>query len=151
MVREFPAGRRSWDRFRTSCRGSNLTVRFEVDPGPKNNPSFDYSLWGNRELVLEGYTPPVSNHPSPSSLNLSNLWSGQTTEVAPQSGFSGSSAASLSNGEACFRYTGPDGVLEYKWRAPQSANDGLFGKLTLNAQMAGGTSVTVPLANSAAR
>ena len=38
---------------------------------------------------------------------------------------------SLSNGVARFRYTGPDGVLEYQWRAPQSANDGLFGILTL--------------------
>jgi hypothetical protein len=48
-----------------------------------------------------------------------------------------------------FRYTGLDGVLEYQWRPPQSANDGLFGTLTLNAQMAGDTPVTVPLANSA--
>ena len=51
---------------------------------------------------------------------------------------------------ARFRYTGPDGVLEYQWRPPQSANDGLFGTLTLNAQMTGDTPVTVPLANSAA-
>jgi hypothetical protein len=62
----------------------------------------------------------------------------------------GTSTASLSNGVARFRYTGPDGVLEYQWQAPQSANDGLFGSLTLNAQMAGDTPVTVPLANSAA-
>jgi hypothetical protein len=135
--------------FSARC-GSNLTVRFEVDPGPKNNPSFDYALWGNRELVLEGFTPPVPTRPPPPPLALSNLWSGQTTEVAPQSGFPGTSAVSLSNGVARFRYTGPDGVLEYQWQAPQSANDGLFGILTLHAQMAGDTPVTVPLANSAA-
>ena len=35
-------------------------------------------------------------------------------------------------------------------QAPQSANDGFFGSLMLNAQMAGDTPVTVPLANSAA-
>ncbi len=142
-----------WRQFEfdfSARRGSNLTVRFEVDPGPKNNPSFDYSLWGNRELVLEGFTPPVPTRPAPPPLVLSNLWAGQTTEVAPQSGFPGTSTVSLSNGVARFRYTGPDGVLEYQWQAPQSANDGLFGRLTLNAQMAGDTPVTVPLANSAA-
>jgi len=141
-----------WRKFEfdfSSWRGSNLTVRFEVDPGPKNNPSFDYSLWGNRQLVLEGYTPPPSTHPSPPPLLLSNLWAGQTMEVAPQSGFPGTSTVSLSNGLARFRHTGPDGVLEYVWRAPQSANDGLFGALTLNARMAGDSPVTVPLATSA--
>ena len=134
----------------TAQRGSNLTVRFEVDPGPNNNASFDYSFWGDRQLVLEGYTPPVVTHPAPPPLALSNLWSGQTTDVAPPSGFAGSSTASLSNGVARFRYTGPDGVLEYQWRPPQSANDGLFGTITLIAQMTGDTPVTVPLANSAA-
>ena len=110
-----------WRQFEfdfSARRGSNLTVRFEVDPGPKNNPSFDYSLWGNRELVLEGYTPPVPARPAPPPLVLSNLWAGQTTEVAPKSGFPGTSTASLSNGVARFRYTGPDGVLEYQWQRP---------------------------------
>ena len=73
----------------TALRGTNLTVRFEVDPGPNNNASFDYSLWGNRQLVLEGYTPPVLTRPAASPLALSNLWSGQTAEVAPPSGFPG--------------------------------------------------------------
>jgi hypothetical protein len=41
-------------------------------------------------------------------------------------------------------------VLEYQWRAPRSANEGLLGTLVLNAQMTGDTTVTVPLANSAA-
>lgn len=134
----------------TSLRGSNLTVRFEVDPGPNNNPSFDYSLWGNRELVFEGYTPPVIMHPAPPQLALSNVWSGQTFEAAPQSGFSGTSTVILSNSVALFHYAGPDGVLEYQWQAPQSTNDGLFGTITLNAQMTGDTPVTVPLANAAA-
>ena len=100
------------------------------------------------ELVLEGFTPPVPARPAPPPLVLSNLWSGQFLEVAPKSGFPGTSTVSLSNGVARFRYTGPDGVLEYRWQAPQSANDGLFGSLTLNAQMAGDTPVTVPLAKA---
>jgi hypothetical protein len=133
----------------TALRGTNLTVRFEVDPGPNNNASFDYSLWGNRQLVLEGYTPPILTRPPPPSLALSNLWSGQTSEVAPPSGFPGASSASLSNSVVHLRYTGSDGTLDYQWSAPQSANDGLFGTITLNAQMTGDTSITVPLANSA--
>ncbi|HEY5910430.1 MAG TPA: DUF5696 domain-containing protein [Verrucomicrobiae bacterium] len=141
---------RSFEYDFTALRGSNLTVRFEVDPGPNNNPSFDYSLWGERELVLEGYTPPVITQPTPLPLALSNVWSGQSVEVTPPSGFPGTTSVSLSNGVALFRYSGPDGMLEYQWRAPQSATDGLFGTLTLNAQMTGGAPVTVPLGNSAA-
>jgi hypothetical protein len=134
----------------TALRGRNLTVRFEVDPGPRDDPSFDYAFWGDRELALEGYTPAAIRHPAPQPLALSNLWSGQAAEVAPQSGYAGTSMTSLSNGVARFRYTGPDGVLEYQWSAPRSAADGLFGTLTLKAQMTGDTPVTVPLANSAA-
>ena len=134
----------------TALRGTNLTVRFEVDPGPLDIPSFDYSLWGDRELSLEGYTPAPIQHPAPPLLALSNLWSGQTAEVAPPSAYAGTSTASLSNGVARFRYAGPDGVLEYQWSGPRSAADGLFGALTLNGQMTGDAPVTVPLANSAA-
>ncbi|HUD45938.1 MAG TPA: hypothetical protein VMR33_03855, partial [Candidatus Baltobacteraceae bacterium] len=94
-----------WRQFEfdfSTRRGSNLTVRFEVDPGPKNNSSFDYALWGNRELVLEGFTPPVPTRLAPPPLVLSNMWSWQTTEAAPQSGFPGTSTVSLSNGVARF-------------------------------------------------
>jgi hypothetical protein len=133
----------------TAQRGSKISVRFEVDPGPNNNASFDYSLWGNREWVIEGFTPASVTRPSPPPLTLSNLWSGQTLEVAPASGFPGATAASLSNGVARFRYSGPDGTLDYRWAAPQSAGDGLFGTLNLDAQMAGDTPVTVPLGGSA--
>ena len=133
----------------TALRGSNLTLRFEVDPGPNNNPAFDYSLWGDRQLVIEGYTPSAPPRPVPPPLVISNLWSGQSLDVAPQSAFAGTNSRSLSDGVASFRYTGPDGVLEYQWRAPQSSNDWLLGDLVLVAKMADDTAVTIPLANSA--
>jgi hypothetical protein len=141
-----------WREFQFDCtalRGSNLTVRFETDPGPRNNPSFDFSLWGARELVLEGYTPPVITHPAPPPLALSNVWSRQSGEVAPPGGFAGTTNVSIAGDIVRFRYAGPDGTLEYQWARPQSATDGLFGTLTLAAQMAGDAPVTVPLANSA--
>jgi len=134
----------------TALRGAKVTVRFEVDPGPRNDPSFDYSLWGDRELALEGYTPSAIQHPLPQPLNLSNLWSGQTTEVAPRGGYAGTSTASLSNGVARFCYSGPDGALEYQWTGPRSPADGLFGSLMLHSQMTGDAKMVVPLAQSAA-
>ena len=134
----------------TAWRGSNVVVRFEVDPGPRDNSAFDYGFWGDRELVLEGYTPPASEHPAPPPLTLSNLWSGHGVEVAPRGGFAGVAKASLADGIARFRYRGPDGVLEYEWQGPAATNEGIFGALTLHGQMAGDSAVTVPLANSAA-
>ena len=133
----------------TPQRGAELTVRFEVDPGPRDDPGFDYALWGGRQLALEGFAPRVRPRPAPPPLVLSNLWSGQSAEVAPASGFAGTSTQSLSGGVARFRYAGPDGVLEYEWRPPESANEGLFGALTLRAAMKGDAPVTVPLANGA--
>ena len=34
-----------------------LVLRFETDPGPTDNACFDFSLWGERSLVLEGFAP----------------------------------------------------------------------------------------------
>ena len=141
---------RTFDYDFTALRGTNLTVRFEVDPGPRDDAGFDYALWGDRELVIEGYTPPNAPHPPPPVLTLSNLWSGQTTEVAPRSGYNGASTTTFSNGVARFHYAGPDGVLDYEWSPPHGMTDGLFGNLTLKGQMTGDGPVTVPLANSAA-
>jgi hypothetical protein len=94
-------------------------------------------------VAMTGTTVPA--HPAPPRLDLSKLWSGQSMEVAPRGGFSGRSTVTLSNGVVCFRYTGPDGVLEYQWRRPRSASDGLFGTITLNARMTGDTPASVPL------
>lgn len=131
-------------------RGTTVTVRFEVDPGPRDDASFDYALWGERELVLEGFKPAARIRPPPPPLTLSNLWSGGRTEVAPPSGFPGESASGISNNTAWFRYTGADGTLEYDWTAPATPRDGLFGSLTLRAQMTGDKAVAVPLGTSAA-
>jgi hypothetical protein len=132
----------------TSLKGSNVLIRFETDPGPKNSASFDFSLWGQRELVLEGYTPIPITHPTPLSLTLSNLYPVQNNEVAPLGGFTGTNSVRLSNDVVYFRYTGLDGWLEYQWQRP-SGTIGFLGTVTLQAQMLGDGPVTVPLAGSA--
>jgi len=131
-------------------RGRSVKVRFEVDPGPRDDPSFDYSLWGERELVIEGFSPAAPHHPSPPLLASSNLWSGTATEIAPTSGYRGVQTTRQEGNTARFRYQGPDGTLEYEWTAPANPAEGLFGKLVLHARMTNDAPVDLPLAGSAA-
>ena len=133
----------------TAWRGSNLVLRFEVDPGPKQNPAWDYSFWGDRALVLEGYTPPARSNPAPLPLALTNVFSAQTGEVAPLSGFAGRTSVQFADDTVRLRYGGPDGALEYEWQRPLSETAPLFGTITLKAQMTSQSPVSVPLANSA--
>lgn len=134
----------------TALRGTAALLRFEVDPGPQNNPGWDYSLWGERELVFDGFAPAPVVHAPPMPLVLSNLWSRPSGDVAPPSAFAGNGSVQLSNNVATLCYAGPDGTLEYRWQAPQSIQDPLFGSLTLHARMTGAEPVSVPLANAAA-
>jgi hypothetical protein len=141
-----------WQAFEfdlTEFAETTITIRFEVDPGPHDNSTYDHSLWGDRELVLEGFTPAPIVHPVPRPLALSNVLSVESSDVAPPSGFQGTTTAVLLTDVAVFTYQGPDGLLEYRWERPAAVNDALFGEITLTAQMTGQTSVTVPLANSA--
>ena len=44
----------------TPYAGQTIELRFETDPGPKRDPSFDFALWGDREIVVNGsgkFTP----------------------------------------------------------------------------------------------
>jgi hypothetical protein len=34
--------------------GKTIELRFECDPGPKNDPSFDYAFWGDRRISITG-------------------------------------------------------------------------------------------------
>jgi len=134
----------------TGLRGSTVLVRFEVHPGPRNNTTYDHALWSSRALVLEGFNATPVVRPAPPPLALSNLWSRANGEVAPLCAFVATTNVWLSNDVVRFRYTGPDGTLEYLWSRPLGSTSGLFGTLTLQAQMTGDSPVTVPLANSAA-
>ena len=38
----------------TPFAGKVITITFEVDPGPKNDSSFDYAFWGDRTITATG-------------------------------------------------------------------------------------------------
>ena len=38
----------------TPWAGKSIQLGFETDPGPKRSPSFDFALWGDREISVEG-------------------------------------------------------------------------------------------------
>ncbi|MGC8669351.1 MAG: DUF5696 domain-containing protein [Chthonomonadales bacterium] len=141
-----------WQPFRfdlTSLGGTTAVIRFETDPGPHDNPSFDFSLWGDRELVLQGYRPPAARHPAPLEPNLLLLRPIVEGGAVPPVAFPCRTSVEVSANEAVFRYSGRDGTMEYRWRKPASPSEGLFGRLDLWAKMRGDTPVTVPLASTA--
>ena len=130
----------------TADAGRTVTLRFETDPGPQDNASFDFALWGGREVVLTGFVPALDRHPTPPPLDLRRLTSRQNGEVAPPSGFAGTSSVRVAASEAVLRYAGADGVLEYHWKPVGGA---LLGAVTLRATMTGDAPVTLPLAGQA--
>ena len=130
----------------TEWAGKAVVLRFETDPGPLDDASFDFALWGGREVFLSGFKPLVQSHPAPPPLDLRRLISRQNGNVAPPSGFAGRISVQVTASEAVLRYKGADGVLEYHWKP---GTDSLLGSLTLNAAMTGDAPVTVPLAGQA--
>jgi len=140
---------KSFDLDLTAAAGREVTLRFETDPGPRDNPDFDLSLWGDRELVLDGYHPRLVTHPVPPPLMLDRLATPPSAGVVPSNGFAGGSDAQLKDRRAIFRYHGEDGELEYSWQLPHEPEDPPLGTILLRAQMRGAKSVEVPLARGA--
>ncbi len=139
----------AWQPFRvdlTAQAGKTVTLRFETDPGPQDNASFDFALWGGRQVVLTGSAPAARTHPAPPPLDLRRLTSRQNGGVAPPSGFAGKTSVQVTTAEAVLRYRGTDGTLEYHWK-PTGAS--LLGDLTLKAAMTGDAPTTLPLAGGA--
>jgi len=135
----------------TSLAGQVLTLRFETDPGPRNNASFDFALWGARELRLQGFAPkPVGQSTLPPPLDLRRLASVQNGEVAPPSGFAGQITSEVSTNSAMLTYRGEDGTLQYQWIPSAAADDPPLGRWRLRAKLHGQTAFAeVPLAGDA--
>lgn len=133
----------------TGSGGKTVEIRFETDPGPRDDPSFDFSLWGDRTLVLEGYEPQAVNHPAAPALDLRSV-AGGGGSVVPSSGFVGSGSTAADQDGAVLRYSGEDGEVTYRWRRPTSAADPPLGTLSAETQLRGDVSYTAPLAGDAA-
>ena len=101
-------------------------------------------------VAIEGYTPSAPSHPAPPPLVFSNLWSGQSLEVAPPSGALPAAGRAEPLQWYCFlSLQGTHGVLEYQWRASQLSNDWSFGDLVLRGADGRGRRGHCSLANSA--
>ena len=135
----------------TGLAGQTLTLRFETDPGPRNKASFDFALWGGRELLLEGLVPKSAPQPALlPSLELQRLYPVQNGEVAPPSGFAGKLTTEVRADNATLTYIGADGMLQYELTRPVTAADPSLGRWQLRATPPGETvSQIVPLANDA--
>jgi len=132
----------------TPLAGQTASIRFETDPGPRGDPSFDFSLWGDRALEFRGWRPPGRVRPNPPPLSLKPL-AGPQNDVAPRSGFPGRTSVLKRGGMVVFRHEAADGTMEYRWTLPAGPLDPPFGRIALRARMAGDSPAEVPLATGA--
>ena len=116
--------------------------------GPRNGDALRPALLLSLSLLI--LTTGAFAQSTPIPISLSNLWSQANGDVVPLSGFAGTNTVTLFNDVARLRYTGPDGYLEYQWQRPSTSGSPLFGTLTLNARITGGSGVSLPLATTAA-
>lgn len=133
----------------TSLEGKTVRIRFETDPGPQDNASFDFALWGDRALSIDGFHLPRIVHPAPPPLNLRALWSKPSAGVAPLSSGDGVSTVRCSRGAVTLGYNGGGESLVYTWRAPTSVGDPALGKWSLRARLKGDSAYDIPLAGPA--
>lgn len=136
----------AWKPFKIdlpSGEGRPVSVRFETSPGPANDPSFDYSLWGDRQLTVEGLPeqPTIKSSKAPPLASASAMASG---EVAPIDGEVGKATVSLTDRTAAFVWKGVVGTFRYQWTPSKSDNDGALGTASLVSNLG-----TTPLASGA--
>ena len=66
--------------------GHTVALRFETDPGPKHDSSFDFALWGNREISDIGAPltapSPITKHSYPLT-GRTSAWGGASPTFAP--------------------------------------------------------------------
>lgn len=142
------AGWRPHDLDLSRHAGRTVRIRYEVGPGPRGDSSFDFSLWGDRALRLEGWRPAPIPALSPPALNLARLRPRVGGGVAPISGYPSRASVRVAAGRAVLRSEGPDGAFAYHWTPPRATEESLLGRVELRATFAGRT-VTVPLASAA--
>ena len=132
-----------WQQFDADLSGfagQDVVLRFETDPGPSDDTSYDWALWADRELMIDGYQPPPVTHIPPPALQVENLWPLQSGGAAPPSGFDGTQTLAWDGATCTLTYEGQDGRLDYTWSLPDDLDDPrLFGDIVLRATAVGET------------
>ena len=123
--------------------GSAVAIRFEVAPGPRNDTSFDWALWGGRKLLLPRFAG--AKHPAPPPLDLRGLSSRQNGSWSPLSGFDGTTSVAVDGRSATLTYRGADGEIVYTW----SDGPGPLGTFRATAKMTGDEAHEIPFGRDA--
>ncbi|HEX8235000.1 MAG TPA: DUF5696 domain-containing protein [Abditibacteriaceae bacterium] len=134
----------------SSYAGKTVTLRFETDAGPAGNASFDFSLWGQREVVLQGYAAKAPARAAQLPLSVARLLPTQSGSATPPSAFAGTYALRVLESQgrkdtALFSYSGADGWLQYRWMPPRNESDPSLGRISLKSRMRGDAPFEVSL------
>ncbi|NLH98321.1 MAG: hypothetical protein GX446_02390 [Chthonomonadales bacterium] len=138
-----------WMPFETLLQaqpGKTLVVRFETDPGPRRDASFDFSLWADRVISFEGFMPAAASRPSPPALDLRKLVGARAASTVPPNAYGGRNSVTREGDTFRFAYHGRDGSIEYVWDPAV----GDIGSFKFTARMAGDRGCTLWPANAAA-
>ncbi|QEH34201.1 hypothetical protein OJF2_27360 [Aquisphaera giovannonii] len=145
----------AWKEFAidlSGAAGTVLTIRFEVDPGPKDDSSFDFAAWGDRRLTFEGIRADLRPHLPAPQVPLASLLPRRSGGAVPPAAEGVGAGTGISrDGEAfVLREEGTDGAFQYRWDRPATGSAGGFlGTVVLTATRKGATPVRVPVADSA--
>ncbi|BCM92426.1 hypothetical protein IAD21_04306 [Abditibacteriota bacterium] len=132
----------------SSYAGKTVTIAFESDAGPQTNSSFDFALWGNRQLVISGFTPSAISNSAPLALPLARLASAakpDTGGTAPKGAYAGRQTVTVAAQKATLSYGGADGTFVYSWQPPRTDDGSPLGTLLLSARMKMGVGRLAPL------
>jgi len=109
----------------TAYAGKTATIRFETDPGPHDNPSFDLSLWGDRTLTIDGLVVRAEHHPPTPQIDLAKLRSTPNDGVVPRA-VPLIDGVTARFGKLYLGGVGREGQIAYEW-TPQPSVDHPLG------------------------
>lgn len=129
----------------TRFAGRIVDIVFENDPGPARDAGFDFSLWGERRLRLEGFVARPARLVVPPGLDLARLARPGQSSVVPSVGYSYTNRSPATKARPSLQYLGADGRIEYSVQAPRGDRDPPTGIWSCKATSSTGGSVSVPV------
>lgn len=127
-----------------SFAGKIVSIRFETDPGPHDESSFDFSLWKDRRIEFVGIPPRKQTVSSP-ALDLLASNSTGSGDVVPRDGDAGMGTEEDHGEVKTFYWRGVADSMEFRWVLPKQLSDPLLGSLRLTTR----SGATLPLAQDA--